>query len=156
MKPRTTLTLLSQEPDLPFIFFSSDGNIASMVNGSAKATENASIVTIGVQNSPCVDLIRTVPTIGPVQENDTRTRVRAMKNIPPSPLPPDFASLLLARLEGSSISNAPKKDAAKIMNTTKNIRFGSQCVASQLNISAVTVLPPIIQVNPMMTLIGTV
>ena len=52
MKPSTTLTLLSQEPDLPFIFFSSDGNIARIVNGKAKATEKASIVTIGVQNSP--------------------------------------------------------------------------------------------------------
>ncbi len=79
-----------------------------------------------------------------------------MKNMPPSPLPLDFASLLLARLDGSSISKAPKKDAAKIMNTTKNIRFGSQCVASQLNMSAVTVFPPIIHVRPMITLIGTV
>ncbi len=76
--------------------------------------------------------------------------------MPPKPLPPDFASLLLARLDGNSISKAPKKDAAKTMNTMKNIRFGSQCVASQLNMSAVTVLPPMIQVRPMTTLIGTV
>ena len=52
MKPSTTFTLLSHEPDLPFIFLRSDGNIARTVNGRAKATEKASIVTIGVQNSP--------------------------------------------------------------------------------------------------------
>ena len=33
--------------------------------------ENASMVIIGVQNSPSVDFMRTVPTIGPVHENDT-------------------------------------------------------------------------------------
>lgn len=37
---------------LAFHLFSSDGNIARIVNGKAKATEKASIVTIGVQNSP--------------------------------------------------------------------------------------------------------
>ena len=156
MKPRTTLTLLSQPPLFPFIFFRSDGNIARTVNGSANATENASIVTIGVQNSPWVDLIRTVPTMGPVQENDTSTRVRAMKNIPPSPFPPDFASLLFVRLEGSSISNAPKKDAANTMNMMKNSRLGSQCVASQLNMSAVTELPPTSRVIPMIAQMGRV
>ena len=124
MNPSTTLTLLSHDP--LFIFLRSEGNIARMVKGRAKATLNASMVIIGVQNSPDVDLINTVPTIGPVQEKETRTRVRAMKNIPPRPPLPAFASLLLARLEGSSISNAPKKEAAKTMNTMKNMMFGSQ------------------------------
>ena len=76
--------------------------------------------------------------------------------MPPSPLPLDLASLLLARLDGSSISNAPKNEAAKTMNTMKKIRFGSQWVASQLNMSAVTALPPISHVRPIMTLMGTV
>ena len=124
MNPSTTFTEFSQLPF--FIFFRRDGNMARIVNGRAKATENASMVTIGVQNSPCVDLIRTVPTIGPVQENDTSTSVRAMKNMPPRPFAFDFESVLFDRLLGSSISNAPKNDAAKTMNTAKNSRLGNQ------------------------------
>ena len=104
--------------------------------------EKASIVTIGVQNSPCVDLMSTVPTIGPVQENDTSTRVRAIKNTPARPPLSEFLSLLFTREEGSCISNAPKNDAANSINITKNSRFGSQCVDSQLNMSAVTLCPP--------------
>ena len=154
MKPNTTFTLLSHDP--LFIFLRRDGNMAKMVKGRAKATLNASMVTIGVQNSPAVDLIRTVPTIGPVQENETRTSVRAMKNIPPRPPLPALASLLLARLEGSSISKAPKNEAANTMNTMKKMMFGNQWVASQLNMSAVTALPPISQVKPVIIEIGTV
>ncbi len=84
MKPRTTFTELSQPPLLGR-FFKTDGNQASSVKGSAKATAKAPIVTIGDQNSPEVDFISTVPTIGPVHENDTRTSVSAMKNIPRRP-----------------------------------------------------------------------
>ena len=150
----TTFTLLSQEP--LFIFFSNCGNRAKMVKGRAKATEKASIVTIGVQNSPWVDLIRTDPTMGPVQEKDTSTRVRAMKKMPASPFLPEAASLLFCQEEGRTISKAPKKEAAKTMNTRKKMMFGSQCVASQLKMSAVTVSPPSRRVRPMMTTIGTV
>jgi hypothetical protein len=42
------------------------------------------------------------------------------------------------------------------MNTTKKIVFGSQCVASQLKISAVTASPPAILVMAIMSEIGTV
>ena len=140
MNPSTTFTEFSQLPLLSFL--SSEGNIAKMVKGNANAIENANMVTIGVQNSPCVDLMRTEPTIGPVQENDTSTRVSAMKKIPARPPLSEFWSLLLTNDEGSVISNAPKKEAANIMNTMKKMIFGSQCVASQLNMSAVTVSPP--------------
>ena len=155
MNPSTTFTLLSHPPLLGR-FFSTEGKKARRVNGRAKATLNASIVTIGAQNSPAVDLIRTVPTIGPVHENDTSTRVRAMKNTPPRPPRSDFLSLALTSLDGSTISKAPKKEAAKSMKTTKKIRFGNQWVASQLNMSAVTAAPPRILVRPMIMLIGTV
>ena len=101
-----------------------------------------SIVTIGVQNSPWVDLIRTEPTIGPVHENDTRTSVNAIKKMPASPPLSEFLSLLFTRADGRVISNAPKNDAANTMNTIKKMIFGSQCVESQLNMSAVTVSPP--------------
>ena len=134
----------------------SDGKSASTVNGRANATENASIVIIGVQNSPSVDFISTVPTIGPVHENETRTRVRAIKNIPKSPPLSAPLSDLFTKEVGSMISNAPKNDAAKIMNTMKKTMFGSQCVASQLKMSAVTASPPTILVIRMIRETGTV
>ena len=155
MKPRTTLTELSQPP-LFGSFLSSAGKSARTVNGRANATLKASMVTIGVQNSPWVLLISTVPTIGPVQLKLTSTSVRARKKMPPSPPRSLFLSALLVHLLGSVISKAPKKLAAKAMKTRKKRRLGSQWVESQLKMSAVTPLPPTIQVTPMMTLIGTV
>ena len=115
-----------------------------------------SIVIIGVQNSPWVDLIRTEPTMGPVQENDTSTSVSARKNMPPRPPLSEFLSEELTHLEGSVISKAPKKEAAKTMKMVKNRRLGSQCVASQLKMSLVTVAPPRTLVKPMIMDIGTV
>ena len=50
--------------------FSKEGKKAKIVKGRAKASEKANIVTMGTQNSPAVERIRTLPTIGPVQEND--------------------------------------------------------------------------------------
>ena len=116
----------------------------------------ASIVIIGVQNSPSVLSISTVPTIGPVQEKLTRTRVKARKKTPPRPFLPEFLSAPLTHLDGSTISKAPKKDAAKIINTRKKMRLGSQCVESQLKMSAVTASPPSSQVRPMIIHIGRV
>ena len=59
-------------------------------------------------------------------------------------------------MDGRVISNAPKNDAANTMNTRKKMMFGSQCVASQLKMSAVTASPPISRVSRMMTEMGTV
>ena len=114
------------------------------------------MVMIGVQNSPAVDLMSTEPTMGPVQENDTSTRVRAMKKMPASPLESALESLLLTIHEGMVISNAPKNDAAKTMNTRKKRMFGSQCVASQLKMSAVTASPPRMRVIRMIAAMGSV
>ena len=155
MNPMTTFTEFSHPP-LFGSFFSTEGKRAKRVNGSAKAIEKASIVTIGVQNSPEVDLMRTEPTIGPVQENDTSTSVRARKKIPPSPLVSAFESLLFTIHEGMVISNAPKNEAAKTMNTRKKMTLGSQCVASQLKMSAVTASPPTMRVMRMIAAMGTV
>lgn len=155
MKPSTTFTELSQPPLLGS-FLSIEGKKAKIVNGRANATENASIVTIGLQNSPEVDLMSTEPTIGPVQENDTSTSVRAMKKMPAKPLESALASVLFTIHEGIVISKAPKNEAAKTMNTRKKRMFGSQCVASQLKMSAVTVSPPRMRVMTMMAAMGSV
>ena len=49
---------------------------------------------------------------------------------------------MFTRALGNVISNAPKNDAAKTINTTKKMIFGTQCVANQLKMSAVTASPP--------------
>ena len=155
MKPSTTLTLLSQPP-LFGSLSSRLGAKASSVNGRANATEKASIVTMGSQNWPWVLLMSTEPTIGPVQENDTSTSVSATKKTPARPPLLEFASDLLSQELGSVISNAPKNDAAKTMNIRKKRIFGSQCVASQLKMSAVTASPPAKYVIRIMMAIGMV
>ena len=155
MNPSTTFTELSHPP-LFGSFLSMAGKKANSVKGSANAREKASMVMIGVQNSPAVDLMSTDPTMGPVHENDTSTSVRAMKKMPASPLESALESVLLTIHDGIVISKAPKKDAAKSMNTRKKRMFGSQCVASQLNMSAVTASPPRMRVMRMIAAMGRV
>src|SRR5690606_35799032 len=130
-KPRTTLTELSQPPDLGRRFIHS-GKMAKSVNGIAKADPKANIPRTGFTNSPPADEIKIEPTIGPVQEKETSTRVKAMKNTPASPPCSALASTLLTKLEGSVISYRPRNDKAKKIKIPKKNRFGAQCVASQL------------------------
>ena len=133
-----------------------DETSAARLSRSLGRCAGGNIVTMGTQNSPAVERIRTLPTIGPVQENDTNTSVRAMKKIPIKPPLSACRSLLLTIQLGSVISKAPKNDAAKIMNTMKKIRLGSQCVASQLKMSAVTASPPTRRVIRMIAAMGSV
>ncbi|MND81661.1 hypothetical protein D3C80_734650 [compost metagenome] len=53
-----------------------------------------------------------------------------MKNIPSIPPLSAFSSALVAHELGKVISNAPKNEAAKTTNTTKNIRFAIALLAS--------------------------
>ncbi len=94
--------------------------------------------------------------MGPVQLKLTSTSVSARKNTPRRPPLPLLESVLVVHFEGSVISKAPKKEAAKTMKITKKMIFGSQWVLNQLKISAVTVSPPSIHVRPMIMLMGTV
>src|SRR5690348_9454369 len=67
--------------------------------------------------------------MGPVHENETTTRVRAIKNMPTKlPVPALLSALLLQEL-GNSILKAPKKEIPKIKNTRKNTRLAIQFVA---------------------------
>ena len=79
-----------------------------------------------------------------------------MKNTPARPFLSAPWSLLFTRACGIVISNAPKNEAANIMKMMKKMIFGSQCVESQLKMSAVTASPPISLVRMMITEIGTV
>ena len=57
---------------------------------------------------------------------------------------------------GNDVEEAPKNDAANTMNTRKKRILGSQCVASQLKMSAVTASPPTMRVMTMIAAIGSV
>ena len=84
-----------------------------MVNGIGKASEKPNIPTIGFRKTPCEAAIKIDPAKGPVQENDTKTSVKAMKNTPNKPPLSDLASTELTKPEGKTISKAPKKEIAK-------------------------------------------
>ena len=157
MKPNTTFTEFNQPP-LFGIFWSTEGKSANSTKGNANTVEKTNIVRIGVQMSLVVDTAPMIapPTIGPVHENDTKTNVSARKKTPSRPLRSEFWSLLLTHELGRVISNAPKNDAAKTINTRKKMVLGSQCVASQLKMSAVTVAPPTTRVIRISAAMGRV
>jgi hypothetical protein len=73
--------------------------------------------------------------MGPVHENETSARVRAIKNIPPSPPVLAFESALFASVPGIVISNRPKKDKAKTTKMAKKNRFSHTFVDMLFSIS---------------------
>ena len=97
----------------------------------AKAKPKENMPRTGFTNSPPAEEIKMDPTIGPVQEKDTSTKVKAMKNTPPSPPFSAFASILLTKLEGRVSSNIPKKAKAKTTKMAKKNTLGTQWVANQ-------------------------
>src|SRR5882672_9123548 len=115
-KPNTTFTVFSQPPDFGKDF-NQFGKKAKVVNGIAKARANANMPTIGFKNSPPADETKMLPTSGPVHENETSTKVNAMKNTPINPPLSACWSTLLMKELGNVISNNPRKDKPKTMNT---------------------------------------
>src|SRR5690554_3295062 len=112
-KPSNTLIVLSHPPDLGKEC-NNDGNIAKKVNGKAKATEKPSIPINGPSTEPvCTDSTNNVPIIIAVHENETKTKVKAIKNTDNNPDDEStFLSILLTQLEGRFMSNAPKNEIA--------------------------------------------
>src|SRR3989339_1476238 len=129
--PKTTFTEFSQPPDLGRLL-SHEGNIANSVKGSAKASAKPNIPMMGIRISPPAEATSIAPTIGPVQEKDTRTNVNAMKKGPVKPPLSTCLSDFVTSQLGSVISNNPKNEAAKITKIKKKKTFGIQCVLSQL------------------------
>ena len=76
--------------------------------------------------------LKIAPTIGPVQENDTNTKVKAIKKAPISPPLSSFETDLLTIQLGIVISNIPKKDAANTIKIKKKNTLGIQCVLKKL------------------------
>lgn len=71
--------------------------------------------------APPADNTNTLPTIGPVQEKETNTKVKAIKKMPRAPPLPLILSILLTQEFGRVSSNMPKKEAAKTRKITKII-----------------------------------
>ena len=67
-------------------------------------------------------------------------KVAAIKKMPLRLLNPDLESALLAKDEGNTISNKPKKDNAKNTNTAKKIRLSHTLVEILLKISGLMAL----------------
>ena len=74
------------------------------------------------------------PTNGPIQEKDTKTKVKAIKKIPTSPPLSDFLSIELTNFEGKVISKNPRREKPNTINKIKNsrlrIQFDNKSVAT--------------------------
>ena len=114
MKPSTTLRMFIQPPDLG-ADFSHEGKRANSVNGSARANAKPSMPMAGPQKLPLVAKSTSrKPMMGPVHENDTSARVKAIRKMDSRPLVLlALLSTALDHLLGSLISNMPKNDSAK-------------------------------------------
>jgi hypothetical protein len=75
-----------------------------------------------------------LPRIIPVQEKETITSVRAIKNIPDVDPKLLFDPAILEIDDGNFISNNPKKDKAKRIKTVKKKTFTQALVEMILNI----------------------
>ena len=133
-------------PDLG-VLCSHDGNMAKRQKGMARARENPSMPMAGPNLSPEVAAsTSSVPIIGPVQENDTKVSVNAIKNMLMSPVVRSaVASILFAHFEGNFMSNAPKNDMANTTSRRKNMMLHTALVDSALSElgpnMAVTIMP---------------
>src|SRR5690606_24756682 len=133
-KPKVTFTKLSHPPAFP-----SACNLlwkkAKSANGKTSAREKPNIPMSRPNRLPCEANTNRLPIIGPVQENDTITKVRAMKKMPLTLLVLALLSAAVLHLAGNSISKAPRKEIPKTRNIKKNIKLASQCVANLLSAS---------------------
>ena len=136
MKPSTTLMVVIQEPDFG-ADFNHEGNIAKIVNGRAKAKAKANIPMAGANQFPVVVVCTSsMPIIGPVQEKDTSTSVKAIRKMLTRPLVCDaFVSTLFAQLSGNLISNHPKKLQAKTISNRNKNTLNIALVESEFSVS---------------------
>ena len=80
-KPNTTFRVFIHDPDFGACF-SHEGKRAKRVKGSANATAKPNIPIAGASQLPLVVVsTSSSPMIGAVHENDTSTRVKAIRKI---------------------------------------------------------------------------
>jgi len=120
MKANITFTLFSQPPERGNDS-SHEGKNANKVKGTAKAKANPNIPTAGASKEPVAATSTSkVPIIGPVQEKETNTKVKAINKILSKPtVDSDLASTFVDHDEGKVSSKAPKNDKAKTTSKTK-------------------------------------
>src|SRR5690606_5918194 len=113
------------------------GNSANNANGKAKATPKPVIPTVSCVAPPSLDNepANSEPNIGPVQENETMAKVKAIKNIPIIPPAPEALSILFPQECGSVSSKYPKKEKAKTTTMIKKITGNQTLVDILLRIS---------------------
>ena len=128
--------------------FNQPGNIAKSIKGKANANEKPNIPTTGAIPPLEAASTKRVPTMGPVQENETIAKAKAMNKIPIIPPLSACLSTLFAQELGNIISKAPKNEAAKTTNKIKNMMLNHTLVDKAFKASA-----PKIQVtnNPKIT-----
>ncbi|MPN02395.1 hypothetical protein SDC9_149611 [bioreactor metagenome] len=128
--PSTTFTELSHPPDLGRLV-NHDGKMAKSTKGMARAMANPSMPMAGPRMLPdTAASTNSVPMMGPVQENETSTRVKAMKKMLSAPdVLSAFSSILFVHLDGSTKSKPPKKAMAKTTRRAKKIRLNRALVA---------------------------
>ena len=81
MKARMTLRVFIQPPDFGS-FCNMLGKSAKMVKGTAIPSEKPNMPMMGFTKEPPAAFRATAPAMGSVQENETSTRVSAMKKMP--------------------------------------------------------------------------
>ena len=86
--------------------------------------------------------------IGPVQEKETKLKVKAIKKIPIKPPLSEAESALLTHELGSTISKAPKNDNAKMKKMIKNKRLKKTLLAKSFKASEPSVT---VTKNPIVT-----
>src|SRR5436190_23766662 len=142
--PKNTFTVFNHPPDFGKVF-NQPGNIANNMNGKAKANEKPNIPTIAAIPPFEAASTNKVPTIGPVHENETIAKAKAINKIPIIPPLSAWLSTLFAHLFGNMISKAPKNEQAKKTNKTKKIRLNQTLVDNAFSASAskiaVTTIP---------------
>ena len=112
-----------------------EGKKANKLKGRARDMEKPNIPTIGAISEPLTDTsTSSVPIIGPVQEKDTKTKVKAINSILTNPVVfSAFRSILVLHDEGRVISKTPKKDMAKTTKSTKKKRLKNALVERLFN-----------------------
>ena len=133
--PKETLTVFNQPPDFG-IEFNQPGNIANNINGKAIAIEKPNIPIIGAKPPLEADSTSNVPTIGPVQENETTAKANAIKKMPTIPPLSALESIFVAHELGKTISNAPKNESANTTNKAKKIKLNVTLVDNSFSASA--------------------
>lgn len=119
MKPNETFNVFNHPPDLA-ILFKRPGKKAKNANGSAIAIEKPKKPMMGPILSFCwLISTRRLPIKAAVHENETKTKVSAIKKIPENELVLAFESILLVHVDGNVISKAPKNEMPKTINKTK-------------------------------------